>query len=62
MISLGSEFGLNDNVALSLAFIYSPENDVDGPISTPLTGPIPGSSVENQLSAYAVAASLHIRY
>jgi long-chain fatty acid transport protein len=43
---VGASYRVTDALSLSLAYVHAFENSASGPYVTPLTGPIPGSSVQ----------------
>jgi long-chain fatty acid transport protein len=62
MISTGGSFNLTPCVELHAAYSYFFDNSITGPISTAATGPIPGTSVTNGLSAHFVSMGVSVKY
>jgi len=59
---VGGSLALNRQAALNVAYSYFPQNQIAGPIQTFLQGPLPGSSVTNQLSVQTMSVGVVVRY
>ena len=55
--NVGSTLRLSKALAAHIAYIYQPQNSVNGPIQSPL-GPVPGSNVGYTVSAHAISLGL----
>lgn len=60
-IYLGNSYQFSSHSTLSLAYLHAFENEVSGPIQTPL-GAIPGSSVTSAVSLNALVAGMTVRF
>ena len=60
-IYTGASVDLSNSLTLSCAYVHAFENQLQGPIVVP-TGAIPGTSVQNKVSADAIVAGLTVRY
>jgi long-chain fatty acid transport protein len=61
-LAVGGTYNLTDCVAASLAYNYLPQWDSEGPLDYPGIGPIPGSSVRNQLDAHIATIGINVSY
>ena len=57
----GASIHLTCNASVNFAYTYSLENELSGPILTPL-GPMPGSNVTTRLSAHQGTMGIVVRY
>ncbi len=62
VVGIGCSYNLTCNESLSLAYLHGFQNDVSGPIQAFGLGPVPGSSVNNSVSADGLAAGLTVQY
>ncbi len=58
---VGLSCGLTAHSVLSLVYVHGFENDISGPIVTPL-GPLPGTSVASQGSLDSLGAGITLKY
>ena len=59
---VGASYRVTDALSLSLAYVHGFENSIAGPYITPLTGPIPGSSVQYTTSADTFLIGATVRF
>ncbi len=62
MLSTGGTYDFCSNIACSIAYSHYFESDVQGPIVSPLAGPLAFSSVTNRVSADALDFGNHFRH
>jgi long-chain fatty acid transport protein len=61
-VYLGASYRVTDALSLSLAYVHAFENSVSGPYITPLTGPIPGTSVQSTVAVDTVLLGATVRF
>lgn len=61
-LSAGGSLRLSRGSAINLAYSYFLPEDVTGPIISPVTGPVPGSSVRNSLHVHVLSLGISARY
>jgi long-chain fatty acid transport protein len=62
MVSAGASYALCESVILSVAYSYMLPSERVGPIVLPAIGPIPGSSVTNELDVHFVNFGIVMRH
>jgi opacity protein-like surface antigen len=53
-LSAGLSYNVSKSFKVSLAYVHSFENSIQGPIVTPKTGPIPGTAVRTSAAVDTV--------
>jgi len=61
-LSVGGSIGVGERSSINLAYSYFPPEQVDGPIVSPIAGPVAGSSVRNTLHVHVVSVGVSARY
>jgi long-chain fatty acid transport protein len=61
-LSVGGSIGVGEISSINLAYSYFPPEQVDGPIVSPIAGPVAGSSVRNTLHVHVVSVGVSARY
>jgi long-chain fatty acid transport protein len=59
---LGASYRVTDALSLSLAYVHAFENSITGPYVTPLTGPLPNTSVQYTTSADTFLVGATVRF
>jgi long-subunit fatty acid transport protein len=62
IVSIGCSYRLTEHEVLSLAYLHGFQNTESGPISSPATGVIPGTSAASAISADGLGAGLTVQY
>lgn len=62
MLALGVSTQLSPAIKASIAWMHIFHNSIDGPFTSALTGPVPGSSVEIDAHNDVLAAGISVRY
>ncbi|QDV67945.1 Outer membrane protein transport protein (OMPP1/FadL/TodX) [Rosistilla carotiformis] len=60
-LSVGGSYQLNETLALNMAYSHFFENSRTGPIVNPVAGPLPGSSVTNEMQANVLSFGILMR-
>jgi long-chain fatty acid transport protein len=62
ILGVGMSYELGCDTTFSVAYLHGFENSVSGPIVNPVLGDLPGTEVENESSADAIAVALTFEY
>jgi long-chain fatty acid transport protein len=62
IVSCGFSYRLTDHETISVAYLHAFQNEVSGPITSPIFGTIPGTSATSTISADSLGAGLTVTY